>query len=128
MAVLSQSTRDGDKHFVDSGDDDLERFSGLGEVIREGSQAWVVMCHNQGHLEHHVPTSTATTGDGAFPAKCSAVVCARGQSRECGRLPETRLSSGCSESPQVDFWAYAARIASPLFATNSTGGTFPRPE
>ena len=43
-----------------------------------------MMCRDQGRLEHHVPQGTATTGDGPFPAKCSAVMRDRGQSGECG--------------------------------------------
>lgn len=44
------------------------------------------MCCDQGRLEHHVPQSATTTGNGPFPAKCSAVMRNRGQSSECGSL------------------------------------------
>lgn len=50
------------------------RFSCLAETKREGSQAGVVRCRDQGRLEHHVPRGKATTGDGPFSAKCSAVM------------------------------------------------------
>lgn len=44
------------------------------------------MCRYQCRLEHHVPQGTATSSDGPFPAKGSAVVRDRGQSSECRSL------------------------------------------
>ena len=38
------------------------------------------MCRDQRRLEHHVPQGTATTGDGPFTAKGSAIVRDRGLS------------------------------------------------
>lgn len=83
LTALAQCIRDGDELSGDCDDDDLVRFSGLAEAICEGSQAWVMMCRDQGCLEDQMPQGTATTGDGPFPAKCSAVMRDRGQSGEC---------------------------------------------
>jgi putative transposase len=44
------------------------------------------------------------------------------------RCSEPRLSFDFGENPRVDFWGYAARMASPFFSANSAGGIFPRPE
>lgn len=82
MPVLTQGVRNGDEFPGDGGDDNLVRFSYLAEAICEISQAWVVMCRDLCRLEHHVPQGTATSGDGSFPAKGSAVVRDRGQSCE----------------------------------------------
>ncbi len=76
--ALAQRIGDSDQLSGDGGDDNLVRFSSLAEAICEGSQAWVMMCRDQGCLEHHMPEGTATTGDGPFPAKSSTVVRDRG--------------------------------------------------
>ncbi len=60
-------------------------FLPCGGVLRR-PQAWVMMCRDQGRLEHHVPQGTATTGDGPFTAKGSAVVRDWGQPSECDGL------------------------------------------
>lgn len=86
MTTLAQGVCDGDELSGDGGDDDLVRFSGVSEATCEGFLAWVVMCRDQCGLEHHVPQGTATSSDGPFPAKGSAVVRDRGQSSEGGSL------------------------------------------
>ncbi|WP_241656981.1 hypothetical protein, partial [Falsigemmobacter intermedius] len=63
------------------------RFSGLAEAVCEGFQARVMMCRDQGCLEHHVSQSTATSSDGPFPAKCSTVVRDRGQTVSAAACP-----------------------------------------
>ena len=45
-----------------------------------------MVCRDQCRLEHHVPQGTATSSDGPFPAKGSAVERDRGQSSECSSL------------------------------------------
>ena len=45
-----------------------------------------MICRDQSSLKHHVAQGTATSGDGPFPAKGSAVVRDRGQSSECSSL------------------------------------------
>lgn len=82
LATFAQRVRDGDQLSGDRGDDDLVRFSGPAEPFCEGFLARVVMCCDQGCLEHCV----ATTGNRPFSAKGSAVVRNRGQSSECGSL------------------------------------------
>ena len=62
------------------------RFSCLSEPTCEGFQTGVVICRDQSSLKHHVAQGTATSGDGPFPAKGSAVVRDRGQSSECSSL------------------------------------------
>lgn len=47
---------------------------------------WVMMCRDQCGLEHHVPQVPATSSDGPFPTKGSAVMRDWSQSRKCRSL------------------------------------------
>lgn len=78
LSDLAQRVRDGDELHGDGLDDDPVRLSGLAEAICEEFQARVVMPRDQGRLEHHMSQGTATSGDGPFLAKDSAVAHDRG--------------------------------------------------
>ena len=81
--ALAQGVRYGNELCGDGGDDDPVWSSGPAEVVCEAFQARILVCGDQGSVEHHMPQITTTTGNGPFPAKSSAVACDRRRSSGC---------------------------------------------